>query len=159
MALKLTTINVCRGMFAIHKKCEINTRCKNLDFNIIFLQELKITQASEVKKCEREWNGKLFCSYSDDPNSNRGVGIFIRNNVNYKLCACKTDWEGRVVCLDINIGEHPFRFLSVYAPNNQSLRKDFITQLEMYLMTSRTIICGGDWNFIEDPNIDKWVGI
>ena len=160
MNLKITTINTRSGLNDYHKRMEINERCKIHGFDIIFLQELKINDINKVKQLERNWKGKLFCSYTDNINSNKGVGIFIYNNIRskYKIINKKTDFEGRIICLDIDINGTSLRLLNIYAPNDTTQRKLFLVQLETFFLTSRHIIAGGDWNFVEDPIKDKQGG-
>ena len=157
MSLKISTLNVCRGMREQYKNDFIHMRYKTLGFDIIFLQELRISFKSEKRKLEKQWEGKLFCSYGDNK-SNRGVGIFINNLLDYKFISCKSDFEGRVVCVDINLGEYSLRFINVYAPNDAVERKQFISRIDTFLITSRQVICGGDWNFIENADLDKLGG-
>ena len=60
--------------------------------------------------------------------------------------------------MDIDLGDSKLRLVNVYLPNIEAERKVFINGLQGYLMTSREIILGGDFNFVEDLNLDKMGG-
>ena len=68
------------------------------------------------------------------------------------------DHEGRILCADITLANTKLRLINIYAPNIASERRLFIKNLETYLITSREIIIGGDWNCIENLLLDKMGG-
>ena len=59
------------------------------------------------------------------------------------------------ICVDITIDVVKFRLLNVYLPNSAAERKDFINELDTYLLVNRTFVLGGDWNFVENANLDR----
>ena len=67
------------------------------------------------------------------------------------------DYEGRMLCVDINLANDRLHLI-VYVPTIPSERRIFIRNLEAYLITSRELIIGGDWNCVEDLKLDKMGG-
>ena len=88
-------------------------------------------------------------------NRSRGVGIMFSRQVNMQLESYNYDHEGRILCADITLANTKLRLINIYAPNSASERRLFIKNLEAYLITSREIIIGGDWNCIENLSLDK----
>ncbi|CAN8000128.1 unnamed protein product [Ixodes hexagonus] len=52
------------------------------------------------------------------------------------------DADGRVICLDTNLGEKKIRLVNVYAPATRDKLNSFYTDLEAYLLTNRQLILG-----------------
>ena len=154
-ALKLCSINVNGFRDKIKPKI-ILSRLLELHFDIVFLQETHITNIMESKKFTKLWKGKTIMSFGS--NRSRGVGILFSSNLNFKLESFNYDFEGRVICADITLVNTKLRLINVYTPNIPSERRQFIKNLQAYLITSREIILGGDWNCIEDLSLDKMAG-
>ena len=85
----------------------------------------------------------------------RGVGVLLSSRLRYKLENFSHDQEGRLICLDLSMAGSKIRIINVYAPNNPAGRNQFINNLQNYLMTSKEIILGGDFNCIENLELDK----
>ena len=127
-------------------------RCLNVD--IVFLQETHITSMREAKTFMKNfWSGKHFWSFGG--NNARGVGILLAKDLDYELLHTTHDLDGRTVVVDIKTGENKFRLINIYAPNNHRERKQFIKDLDLFLINNFDYIVGGDWNFIEDRELDK----
>ena len=78
------------------------------------------------------------------------MGILLNKNFCFKLISEARDTDGRLLCLDIDLADSKYRLINVYMPNKPANRRDFINDLEGYLITPREIILGGDFNFVED---------
>ena len=61
----ISTINVCQGLNQRYKRDIIIKRIKDNYYDITFLQELKICYKSQKQNLQKEWDGKLYCSYGD----------------------------------------------------------------------------------------------
>ena len=110
----------------------------------------------ESKKYTKLWKGKTIMSFGS--NRSRGVGILFSSTLNFELESFNYDFEGRVICADITLVNTKLRLINVYTPNIPSERRQFIKNLQAYLITSREIIMGGYWNCIEDLSLDKMAG-
>ena len=154
-SLKISSINV-NGFRRKLKQNIIISWLKELNFDIVFLQETHITNIVEAKKFIKLWGGKAIWSYGS--NTSRGVGIRFSPVINLKIESFNYDFEGRILCADVNLLNTKLRLINIYAPNNARERRQFIKDLQAYLITSREIIMGGDWNCIENLPLDKMGG-
>ena len=84
-----------------------------------------------------------------------GLGILLNKNLSFKLVSQARDTDGRLLCLDIDLADRKYRLINVYMHNDAANRKHFINDLEGYLITPREIILGGDFNFVENIELDK----
>ena len=110
----------------------------------------------EAAKFSKLWEGKSFWSFGTTRSC--GVAILLSKQVSFRVISVNRDTDGRLFCLDINMADRKFRLINVYMPNNAVTRKDFINDLEGYLITPREIILGGDFNFVQDISLDKMGG-
>ena len=122
-------------------------------FDILFIQETHFDNIQYAQYITRNWKGKWFWSFGN--NLSKGVGTFISNKLECHLDNYTFDSEGRILCIDITLQKHKYRILNIYAPTLASERKDFITNLDNYLLVNRTFIIGGNWNFVENPSLDR----
>ena len=155
MSLKISSINV-KGYRQKFKRDIIWSRLVQLNFDIVFMQETHVTNLGEAKKFSKDFDGKCYWSFGST--RARGVGIMLSSTLDYKYINNTYDFEGRVACVDIDIGASKLRLINVYCPNNEVDRKEFLSNLQAYLVTSREIILGGDFNFVENPQLDKMGG-
>ena len=140
MALKLTTIN-CKGLRNFNKRDVIFERCRQTGTDILFLQEAHIVCGKEINNWNLQWGGKGFWSFGSE--HSRGVGILLHRQLDYKFVHFKHDFEGRLLVLDIDLGDCKIRLINVYCPNDARDRKEFLDNLQVYLACSRKIILGG----------------
>lgn len=152
MSSLLTTIN-CKGLRDDFKRKCIFYRCKELGINISFLQETHLISKREFDTWIKEWGGRGCWSFGQWHSC--GVGILLGSKFDYNFVSFRHDFEGRLLVLDIDVNNTKLRLVNVYCPNNAKERKEFIDNLNVYLSTSRKIILGGDWNFVENVNLDK----
>lgn len=129
-------------------------RQKGLD--VIFLQELHISSRQEAKLWTEEWGGKAFWSFGTSDSC--GTGILFKPNLDFKLKNYKTDHNGRLVVVDVSISGVDVSFICVYAPNNINDRKLFLNNLLQYLVGNKYVILGGDFNCVENTDLDKCGG-
>ena len=148
----MCTVNV-NGFRQKFKQKVILERLKERSFDVVFLQETHITNLREGKMAARHWNGKHFWSFGS--NYSRGVGMLIAKDLDYSLVNKQHDTDGRICCIDIDMGANQYRLLNIYAPNDPGERKMFIENLEQYFVVGRECLLGGDFNFVEDLRIDK----
>ena len=69
----------------------------------------------EAKKFIKLWGGKAIWSYGS--NTSRGVGILFSTVVNLKIESFNYDFEGRLLCVDVNLLNTKLRLINIYAPN------------------------------------------
>ena len=66
-----------------------------------------------------------------------GVGILLSKNFSFKLISEARDTGGRLLCLDIGLADSKYRLINVYMHNKPANRRDFIKDLQGYLITPR----------------------
>ena len=155
MSLKICSINV-NGFRQGFKRSVIFTRLNQLNFDVIYLQETHVTNKREAVKYSKLWKGKSFWSFGT--NHARGVGILFSNQLDITVVSEKFDMDGRLICVDIDMAGCRHRYINVYQPNIPGERVRFIDALDQYLLGTRDIILGGDFNFVENLVLDKHGG-
>ena len=152
MALQISSLNInwLRQKF---KQDIIFAHFDNLGFDVV---ETHIANIIEARKFSKLWEGRTFWSFGTRRSC--GVGILLSKNLSFKLISEARDTDGRLLCLDINLADSKYRLINVYMHNDAVNRKQFTNDLEGYLITPREIILGGDFNFVENIELDKMVG-
>ena len=150
--LKVSFINV-NGFRNQYKQQIILSRLKQLQFDIVFLQETHVINIIEANKFNKLWKGKAIWSFGS--NISRGVGILFNPTMNMSIENTHYDYEGHIIYADIILAGVKLRLINVYAPNIPSERLTFLDNLQGYLITSREIILGGEWNCVENLKLDK----
>ena len=100
-----------------------------------------------------EWGyTNIFSQYSS---SKAGVAILFNNNFEFELLKKYSDPEGRFIIADIKTSDKIITLANVHAPNKDE--PDFFQKVTDYLLdfTGEDIILGGDFNLVQDINVDK----
>ena len=147
MALKLITFN-CRGLQDFLKRKKTFHYLKSLSSDICFLQETHLDKKDEIL-CRNQWGESAF--FSSFTSNSRGVGIFIRNTVTFKLLSLFSDSEGRFLILKGVFNDLYMTLVNVYAPNHDD--PDFLLHVfaEIDKINSPVLIVGGDFNSVLGP--------
>ena len=125
-------------------------------FQIAFLQETHVNNLEFKKKIDQKFNCLSYWSLGT--NSSKGVAILVFNKFEYKILRFQTDFDGRVIVVDIKCEIGEIRLVSVYCPNDISERKQFLSSIDRYIHSSKSLIIGGDWNCVEIIKLDKFGG-
>jgi exonuclease III len=123
-------------------------------FDIIFLQETH--NYSYLNSGKVEWLGPNF--WNPGSNLSCGVGILFRKDFPFTIHKVVSDSQGRTLSIDCCIQGEDCRLINIYCPNNKNKNDlvNYLQSLEKYLNTSRTVVLGGDFNFIEDSKFDRF---
>jgi len=149
--LILKTFNV-KGIDDYTKRQEIFMWCKEQNPDILFLQETHSCK-NKSKTWKREWGSDIIFSHGES--NARGVCICFNKNLNYNIIAQKRDKWGRIIVLDIQIGEIRMTLANLYAPNDD-LPEFFNQVFEMIReFDNEYIVLGGDFNLVFNVDIDK----
>ena len=151
MALKIISLN-CNGLREFSKREFLFNYFQILQADIVFLQETHCDSIKTAKKWSQGWAGKCFWSFGT--NKSCGVGILVNRDLVNHVKSFKFDIEGRLISVNILINDEIYQFVNVYMPNNQVERKNFIKSMEVYC-SSKNLFLGGDFNFVENINLDK----
>ena len=138
----------------VHKQKFIAERYKAVLTDIVFLQEIFIDTIAGCEELARKMGGRGFCS--PGTGNSKGVMIVVRNQVDFELEMSHHDYDGRIVWVDCKINRMPVRLVCIYAPNNHTERKEFLQQSVLnVLVSNRKLVMGGDFNFVENIDLDK----
>ena len=128
--------------------------------DILLLQETHLKE-SDIEDIKDEWKAyggshSFFAKGHTVKRTKGGVGILLGSRKIFSnIKKPKILKEGRVLRLDLDICKVPFTILSVYAPNNEKIQ--FFQEFErmVKIPTPNHVICGGDWNCVEDFILDR----
>ena len=141
-----------RGVNGAIKRGKVISHLKQLKVDICFLQETHL-KASEILRIKRPWMSHVFHSKFDA--RARGAAIVISKNVTFEPTKSIEDPNGRFVAVSGRLFDIPVVLVSAYAPVWDDDK--FITHLFSSLpdVDSHYPIIGGDFNLIQDPDLDR----
>nr|CAB3264529.1 pol-like protein [Phallusia mammillata] len=154
--LKVLSLNV-NGITETTKRRVIFDHIRESKANIIFLQET-LSKPQEEARWTKEWTCgcAAFNSNSETEQRKNGVAI-LTNSTNLVISNNNTDTRGRIITAQIDTGIQYIQLVNIYAPSggtNRIENKIFFDNLYPYVHSTHPIIFGGDFNNIEDPNLD-----
>ena len=114
MLIKLCSFN-CRGMQDYIKRKKIFHYMRNLENDVIFLQETHSDKNDETFWKSQWGEFAWFASFSSN---SRGVAILIRNSISVKVFSVFCDPNGRFLILNCKLNDVPVTLVNIYAPNN-----------------------------------------
>jgi exonuclease III len=155
---KITTVN-CNGLADKRKRVNTLKWVKRSYPGIILLQE---THTSE--KTEDDWKtdiGQTYAKYfSHGSTSKAGVATLIPRKLEKHVIDIKTDENGRLLLMLININNAPHVIMNVYFPTQDKPKeqKQFLLEIDGMLKgySNYPIIIGGDFNIVLNPLLDKY---
>ena len=133
-------------------------RCKA---DIVLLQETHTTHTTQIQY-EKEWK-QLHPSHTSiwassnkaDANRSKGVAILIRDLTTTPVIQKQVRIDGRAASIQTSFKGHLLQLHSIYSPNIPKQRTRFFTELGECIYEQGDIIMGGDFNMVEDPNLDR----
>ena len=161
MARNLTIDSLnCNGLADKQKRRRILNHFFKRKVDIVLLQETHTTTAT-AETYKNQWRS-LSTKHSSYWNSltsrSCGVAILISDTSKVKVLDTKQDLAGRVISLKIKCQNNILQIQSIYAPSTAEPRPTFFEDLHEYSFTDGQIIVGGDFNMVEDPQIDRLGG-
>ena len=111
------------------------------------MQETHFSQNIENKLIQ-DFKGSLY--QSNGTSNSRGVAIWIKKNVQFKLIDEYKDNEGRLLLINVEINNAIYTIINIYAPNNMNKRNTFFKQVDKFIneYSIGQIILAGDYNDI-----------
>ena len=111
------------------------------------MQETHFSQNIENKLIQ-DFKGSLY--QSNGTSNSRGVAIWIKKNVEFKLIDEYKDNEGRLLLINVEINNVIYTIINIYAPNNMKKRNTFFKQVDIFIneYSIGQIILAGDYNDI-----------
>ena len=125
-------------------------------YDIVLLQETHVDSKELAEQFKRERAGKSYFSFGASRTG--GVAVLIRDGLNCSVDYVKYGHESRSLIVDITIEGLALRIINVYCPNDSLERNNFLRDLDNKIQSTRTIVLAGDFNFVEDPRLDRQGG-
>ena len=125
---------------------------QHLNGDIIFLQETHL-KSSDTLRIKRAWMSHLF--HSKFSHKARGAAIIINKNVRFELTNSLLDPNGRYVIVSGMLQNTPVILASIYAPNwdDDNLFMKLFARIPN--ADNHRIIMAGDWNLVQNINLDR----
>ena len=145
MAYTIATLNV-NGLRNPQKREIVFEYLLRKKVAIVFLQETH-SEVGDESTWRRQWGGQI--AFSHGTTNSCGVAILISQKSGLHLINFKNDSNGRWVKGDIAMGGEVISLISLYAPNNATIRKHFYERIGRSLsdiIEDYNCIIGGDFN-------------
>ena len=112
----LASVN-CNGLRCPDKRKLAFSLFKRNRFDIIFLQETHWSSDLDMQ-IKREWEDDAFLAHGT--HSARDVAILITSRLGYNNKQIRSDNEGRVLNMLLEVDDHTLNLINVYAPSKHS---------------------------------------
>ena len=129
--------------------------------HVILLQETHTTTNTE-NQYQKEWkslhpNHTSVWAYSNESNASRskGVAILITDLTITPIIDKQIRTDGRAASIQIKFNGRTLQIHSVYAPTMPKQRSKLFMEMGELIYDKGDIILGGDFNMVENPNIDR----
>lgn len=144
--LHICSINT-NGLQQSEKRQRLIEWSKQQQCNILLMQETHFSQNIENKLIQ-DFKGSLY--QSNGTSNSRGVAIWIKKNVEFKLIDEYKDNEGRLLLINVEINNAIYTIINIYAPNNMKKRNTFFKQVDRFIneYSIGQIRPAGDYNDI-----------
>ncbi len=153
--IEFNTFNT-RGLGDVVKRRVVFTWLQEHHKGITFLQETHSTKNYE-KSWKEQWGGEILFSHGSS--NARGVAILLPPNLQYDIKNIRSDQDGRLVLVDIELEGRSLTLCNIYAPTKDKpqLQKQFLINLREILVeyVDKDILIGGDFNVCINPELDK----
>lgn len=150
--LKVVTINVA-SIKSVRARSMAFFLFSQLDAEILFLQETRLTSLADIHMAKREWRyGPSYWSLAAEPYG--GVAVLFKTGMVTVRRVIEVE-IGRCMVLDVLVGGQDLRLINVYGPHTKWDRKCLFTRIKPFLFTSRQVVFGGDFNTVTRPKDRK----
>lgn len=150
--LKISSTN-CRGLGDYAKRKDVFNFLRDKKFGIYCLQDTHFTTTLEPY-IRAEWGGEvLLSSYTSN---SRGVCILFSNGVEYKVHNSKTDQNGNMLILDLEIEGKRLTLANIYGPNDDSPNFFLKVQESIEEFDNEIVIICGDFNLVQNQELDTF---
>jgi exonuclease III len=123
---------------------------------IFFIQETHLCNLEQVNKAKQIWQGNSFWSLG--AHASCDVAILFKSRLEVEVLNVVDSAEGRYFIVECLIKWQNFNLVNVYCPNIDRDRADFLEKLDFEINNRSNLILAGDFNFVEDPILDKLGG-
>ena len=101
-----------------------------------------------------EWGGEII--FNSHTSNSRGVCILFNNNIEYKVLRTRTDQEGNMLILDLEVEGQHISLVNIYGPNgdNPEFYQNMYDTIEDF--DNENIIICGDFNLVQNQDLDTY---
>ncbi len=128
--IHIGTVNV-RGLNDPRKRKTFLHWLREKRFEIICLQETFLKEES-TQLLVKEWEGKMIINATNSAHS-RGCAVLFSKHFNFELINSYVDKDGRRILVNISYANQVYSIVCLYAPNNESHRKDFFNKTNKWI--------------------------
>ena len=152
----MLSLNV-RGIRSLEKRKALFIWLQKQNADIIFLQETYSTKDIE-NAWKYQWKGPIFFGHGS--NRSCGVLILVRESLEFDLKSKLTDECGRYILLNATVQGCNYIMGNIYAQNKAREQCSFFEKLQEKFDSffidneNHKIIIGGDFNVVNDPDLD-----
>ena len=150
MVINIATLNSRGGDSKIHHLIKfINTN----KIDILMLQEIHNVKRENILQLEKETNSKAYVNPGTQ--NSRGVMTIVKENDTITNSKIKSqDQIGNHLVIDIEIDNKLYEIVNIYAPMDSNGRNNLFTEINDNTNKKENRIIAGDFNNIEDFNLD-----
>lgn len=152
-SIKVSSVN-CRGIQTYKKRVDVLNYHKNLNTNILCLQDTHLTNSQE-RDIRSLWNNP--CIIHGISTNSRGVAILFNSNFEFVVQNIETDELGNLLVADLKIAnEFTLRIINIYAPNSDDIA--FFEKIDnlVELNTCDYVVICGDFNLALNLELDTY---
>ena len=154
--LSVSSLN-CRGLGNRQKRKQIFDFFHQTAADIILLQETHTTIAS-ARRYRSEWKrlSSKHTSYWNSATSlSCGVAILVADKTATEYVDLRQCPNGRTLTLKAKIKGNNIQLLNIYAPTVPEARPQYFENLAQFTFPDATMIAGGDFNMVENVDLDR----
>ena len=156
--IRCATLNVNGFSSKPDKRLRMFTLLVKHKIDIAFVTEHH-ANVNNATKFEQEWatlsQGKAIFAPTDRTGA-KGVAILFGHNLKKpQISNQRISVIGRSLSVEVKINQKTNKLLCTYAPNPPRERKQFVDQVNNEESSLLPVIWGGDFNFVEDPSLDR----
>ena len=150
MRINVKQSNV-RGLQCKTKRDKLFYFLKQQSADIFLLQETHCGSQQDVNKWTKQWQENAH--WSAVSSTKVGVAVLYKKGFEHTVSNVFVHTNGRILWVDLTIGETKLRVINIYAPNREVDREAFFkTQLVQAMdVDDRGVIIGGDFNCTLHP--------
>eukprot|EP00111_Clytia_hemisphaerica_P010113 TCONS_00029571-protein len=151
--IKICTFNT-NGLREPAKRANLKQLIISENPDVVYLQE---THKQSSDSWDGDWPGYK-PTWTSGSTRSKGCGLLVRKKL-FKTLKSFRDPEARFIILQVSLGVNTLNFCCVYAPDKPGCRPNFFEGLFSKLTTfcgSHPLIIGGDFNFVENPRVDRF---
>ena len=157
MDLKIATFSV-NSMSEQAKRIAVISFLETVKADVILEQETH-SRPYQEKAWQKEWKRGQALFHSNIENENTAGVAFLVNSPRVYIEKMNSDLQGRILTIKVLLFELQYQIVNRNAPAGTDKRAQneiFFDNLYRHIDSTLPVVIGGDFNRIENPNLDKY---